>query len=262
MGVTEVRRVGQMAQPMEDEFGTMARWTVEAVRALSPAHAVPAACRGSGTPAALDWLLERLDVSPTTRLLDVGAGLGGPTAYARGRMALRSLCVDPMPAACEGARSLLGLPAVVGDAGRLPLADGAFDAAWSLGTLCTTEHKSRWLGELRRVVRDDAPVALLVLVGTPAAFATPWGNHFPSDEELVDLVVRAGFAITDRTWSAELPDADERWQSLEREVDEAVARCHGRDDRFVRVTEQEQVLGRLLDAGRIRGRLIVARARA
>ncbi|HET7799689.1 MAG TPA: class I SAM-dependent methyltransferase [Humibacillus xanthopallidus] len=254
--------MGEMAQPMEDEFGTMARWTVEAVGALSPAHAIPAACRGSGTPSVLDWLLERLDASPATRLLDVGAGLGGPAAYGRGRVGLRPLCVDPMRAACHGARSLLGLPAVVGDAGRLPLADGAFDAAWSLGTLCTTEHKARWLGELRRVLRDDAPVGLLVLVGTPAGFATPWGNDFPSDDALADVVARAGFAVTDREWSAALPDADEGWQALEREVDDAVARRHGHDARYGRVREQEQALGRLLDGGRVRGRLLVARARA
>jgi SAM-dependent methyltransferase len=252
----------QMAQPMEDEFGTMARWTVEAVGGLSADHAVPAGCRGSGTPAVLDWLLARLEASPAMRLLDVGAGLGGPAAYARHRAGVRPVCVDPMRSACGGARSLFGLLAVVGDAGRLPVADGAVDAAWSLGTLCTTDQKFRWLGELRRVLRDDAPLGLLVLVGTPAGFTTPWGNDFPSDGDLTDVLERAGFAITDREWSASLPDADERWQTLEREVDDAVARQHGHDARFRRVREQEEALGRLLDAGRIRGRLLVARARA
>jgi SAM-dependent methyltransferase len=251
----------ETSQPMEDEFGTMARWTVEAVSELSAAHAIPAGCRGSGTPAVLDWLLSRIEPSPATRLLDDGAGLGGPAAYARERSGLRPLCVDPMTAACEGARSLFGLPAVAGDAGRLPLADATFDAAWSLGTLCTTDEKARWLGELRRVLRDDAPLGLLVLVGTPEGFATPWGNHFPSDGELTDLVTRAGFTPTDREWAKALPDADERWQALEREVDEAVARRHGDDGRLSRVMEQEQALGELLDAGRIRGRLLVARVR-
>jgi SAM-dependent methyltransferase len=249
-----------MAEPMEDEFGTMARWTVEAVTELGPAHAVPAGCRGSGTPAVLDWLLERLDASPTTHLLDAGAGLGGPAAYGRERTGLPAVCVDPMRAASEGARWLFGLPAVVGDAAQLPLADATFDAAWSLGTLCTTEHKGRWLGELRRILRDDAPLGVLVLEGTPMGFTTSWGNAFPSDDELADLVERAGFAVTDRKWSASLPEADERWQSLERDVDDAIARRHGHDARYGHVKEQEEALGRLLDAGRIRGRLLVARA--
>jgi SAM-dependent methyltransferase len=255
-----VLAMGQMAEPMEDEFGTMARWTVEAVTELGPAHAVPAGCRGSGTPAVLDWLLERLDASSTTRLLDVGAGLGGPAAYGRGCTGLRAVCVDPMRAASEGARSLFGLPAVVGDAAQLPLADAAFDAAWSLGTLCTTEQKGRWLGELRRVLRDCSALGLLVLVGTPVGFATSWGNAFPTDDELTGLVERAGFAVTDREWSASLPEADERWQSLERAVDDAIARRHGHDARYGRVKEQEEALGHLLDEGRIRGRLLVARA--
>jgi SAM-dependent methyltransferase len=252
--------MGEMAEPMQDEFGTMARWTVEAVTALGPDHAIPAACRGSGTPAVLDWLLERLATSPATRLLDVGAGLGGPAAYGRERTGLHAVCVDPMGAACRAASSCFTLPALVGDAARLPFADGSFDAAWSLGTLCTTEHKEAWLRELRRVLRDGASLGLLVLVGTPVGFTTSSGNAFPSDDELGELLVRAEFAVTDREWSANLPDAEGRWQALESEVDDAIARQHGRDPRYVRVKEQERALGQLLEARRIQGRLIVARA--
>ncbi|EWT00260.1 SAM-dependent methyltransferase [Intrasporangium oryzae NRRL B-24470] len=248
-----------MAEPMEDEFGTMARWTGEAIAALGPDHAVPAACRGSGTPAVLDWLLGRLDPTPATRVLDLGAGLGGPAAYAQERLGVRAVCFDPMRAASGIASSVFRLPAVVGDAARLPFADASFDAAWSLGTLCTTEQKAQWLAELRRVLRDDALLGLLVVVGTPDGFTTPWGNAFPSDDELAELLAGAGFAITEREWSAQLPDADERWQALERGVDDAIAKEHGVDPRYSGVKEQESRMGELLEAGRIRGELLVAR---
>ena len=239
----------------------MARWTHEAARTLGGDHAVPAACRGSGTPAVLDWLLDRLGPSPTARMLDVGAGLGGPAAYAHEQLGVRPLCVDPERDACLAAADLFALPTAIADAGRLPFDAGCFDALWSLGTLCTTEAKGSWLAELRRVARPGAALGLLVLVSTGAAFGTGAGNAFPSDGELSDLVGRAGFAVTATAWSSELADAGPRWAGAEQRVEREVAARHGADPRYRRVKEQESRLATLLEEGRIRGRLIVGRAR-
>ena len=67
--------------PMEAEFDTVAEWTAEVAADLGPEYFVPAACRGSGKPAALDWLLTGLRPGPGDQILDVGAGIGGPAAY-------------------------------------------------------------------------------------------------------------------------------------------------------------------------------------
>jgi hypothetical protein len=42
---------------MAAEFDTVAEWTAEVAADLGSAYHIPAGCRGSGTPAALDWLL-------------------------------------------------------------------------------------------------------------------------------------------------------------------------------------------------------------
>jgi Methyltransferase domain len=252
--------VPAMPEPMENEFGIMAKWAHEAARVLGPRYAVPAACRGSGTPAALDWLLERLGPEPTSQMLDMGAGLGGPAAYARARVGVRPVCFDPMRDACEAAAALFGLPAVVGDAARLPFGERSFGAAWSLGTLCTTRNKSMWLAEMRRVLNEEARLGLLVVVSTAEAFATRWGNEFPSAEELAGLLSAAGFTVVDQAWSSDCPDADASWHEAERAVGEAIRRRHAQDPRYGRVMEQETRMTELVDTGRVRGRLVVARA--
>jgi hypothetical protein len=68
--------------PMEAEFDTVAEWTARVAADLGPEYYIAAACRGSGQPAILDWLLERLGPRPGQLMIDVGAGLGGPAAYA------------------------------------------------------------------------------------------------------------------------------------------------------------------------------------
>ena len=45
-----------MTDAMEAEFDLVAEWTRQAVRELGDDHALPAACQGSASPVALDWL--------------------------------------------------------------------------------------------------------------------------------------------------------------------------------------------------------------
>jgi haloacetate dehalogenase len=123
--------------PMEAEFDTVAEWTAEVAVGLGPEYLVSAACRGSGKPAALDWLLAGLRAGPGDLLADVGAGLGGPAAYAADRAGVRPVLVEPAPDACRAAARLFGAPVIQGDATALPFADGAVSLAWSLGVLCT-----------------------------------------------------------------------------------------------------------------------------
>lgn len=247
-------------EAMQDEFGALARWTHEAVLALGRDHALPAACRGSGKPAVLDWLLDGLAAEPGAHLLDVGAGLGGPPAYARDRARVRPVCVDPMVEACAAAASLFGLPSLVADGSRLPFADRRFGLAWSLGTLCTTTDKDLWLRALHRVLRPGGRLGLLVLVATGASFSVPWGNAFPSEGDLLDLLEGAGFAVLQRGWSDELPAADPQWQAAEDAVRREVEAVRGGDPRLARIKHQESRLGALLEGQRIRGHLLVARA--
>ncbi|TFV65143.1 UNVERIFIED_ORG: class I SAM-dependent methyltransferase [Bacillus sp. AZ43] len=246
---------------MEAEFDTVAAWTEEAVRALGPEHAIPAGCRGSGSEGALRWLADRLDLRPGARLLDDGAGVGGPAGWLAAERRLRPVCAEPMAAAVHASRRLFGLPAVVALSQRLPFTAGSFDAAWCLGVLCTTSDKAGALAELRRVLVPGARLGLLVFVADgPLTGPLPEGNEFPSEEETRDLLAAAGFELGE-TAEADLSDSPEEWTRRADAVDAEVERRHGGSTAFRQAQEQSGRVGRLLSSGELRPWLGVAVAR-
>jgi SAM-dependent methyltransferase len=245
---------------MEAEFDVVADWTRQAIRQLGDDHALPAACQGSASPAALDWLARACGVRAGTRLLDVGGGTGGPAAYAAREFDARPLLVDPMPHACRSARDLFGLAALVGTGEALPVATGALDAVWCLGVLCTTRQRPEVLSELRRVLRDGGSLGLLVFVAQAAHVPdAPAGNDFPEAAELDGQLDDAGLLIVDRTHLDTLPAAPGSWTALAERVQDAVEREHGRDPRYRQAHRQQERIARLLAEGAVAGELLHAR---
>jgi SAM-dependent methyltransferase len=250
------------SEAMEAEFGTLAAWTEQAVRALGPEHAIPAGCKGSGSEAALRWLADGLRLRAGSRVLDDGAGVGGPAGWLAAERGVRPVCAEPMPDAVRAASRLFGLPAVVAAAQTLPFADGSFDAAWCLGVLCTLSDKAAALGELRRVLTDGGRLGLLVFVADgPLSGPLPEGNEFPSTGELEGLLDGAGFALV-ATAEADLDDSPPEWQRRADAVDEEVARRHRGAPELAQAQEQARRVGRLLASGELRPWLGVAEAAA
>jgi SAM-dependent methyltransferase len=247
------------SEAMEAEFGTVAGWTEEAVRALGPEYAVPAGCRGSGSEEALRWLADRLRLDPGTRFLDAGAGVGGPAGWLAAEHGLRPVCAEPMGAAVRASRRLFGLPSVVALGQQLPVADASFDAAWCLGVLCTTSDKAGALAELRRVLADGGRLGLLVFIAdAPLPPPLPEGNEFPGEAEVRELLTTAGFRV-EETAEADLSASPPSWLERADAVEAEIARRHGSDPAFQQAQEQSGRVGRLLSRG-LRPWLAVATA--
>lgn len=247
---------------MVEEFDTYAMWTADAVAELGPEFALPAACRGSGSPAALDWLASRLDIGRGSRLLDSGAGVGGPAAYTASTRGVRPFLVEPMQGACSAAARLFSHPVVVGEGSALPFSDGLFDAAWSLGVLCTVQDKAHHLTELARMVGSTAgaggKVGLLVFVRTVDRLPEqPEGNEFPDRPELDAELRRAGLQVLDETLVRELPPAPHTWQQAVAEVDAVIERDHGAQEGFRVAQQQSKQVGRLISEGLVVAHLLV-----
>ncbi|WP_141585762.1 class I SAM-dependent methyltransferase [Actinomadura sp. WMMA1423] len=249
-----------IAPAMAAEFDDVAGWTADAVEHLGERYAIPAACRGSADPAGLAWLAEACELTAGTRLLDVGAGVGGPAAWAAERFGVRPLLLEPMPSACRAAARLFGLPVVTAEGGRIPLRGGSVDAAWCLGVLDTVQDKAAVLSEIHRVLRPGAPLGLLAVVARhPTVLPAPEGNLFPTGRELAELLTGTGFDLIeriDRPGGAPLS-----WTRRAERAAATVAAAHGTDRAHSLAVRQGQSLTRLLAAGEISMRLIHSRRR-
>ncbi|WP_134768033.1 class I SAM-dependent methyltransferase [Nocardioides sp. 1609] len=245
---------------MVEEFDTYATWTADAVDELGDAHALPAACRGSGSPAVLDWLADRMGLGRGARLVDSGAGVGGPAQYVAERLGVRPTLAEPMPGACRAAARLFGHRVVVADGAALPFPDASFETAWSLGVLCTVEDKVRHLAELARVVEPGGAVGLLVFVRTVDRLPEqPDGNSFPDAVELETEVRRAGLDVVARAWAGDLPTAPDSWDRAVAEVEDVIERDHRGEAGFDTARRQSAQIGGLIADGLVAGRLVVGR---
>ena len=247
-----------MDEAMEAEFDTVAGWTADVALDLGERYHVPAACRGSGSPAVLAWLIDALALSATDRMLDCGAGVGGPAAFVMDRIGVRPVLTDPEFEACRAADRLFALPAV--QAGSdLPLAPDSFDVIWSLGVLCTVPDQRHLLTELRRVVRTNGRLGLLVFLRTrPSLPEQPEGNNFPTAAALEELLATTGWAVSHRRSTTDLPAAESDWQGLADEVDAELERRHGADPVWQTAAQQSSIIGKLLSSGQLVGELVIA----
>ena len=248
-----------MSEEMKAEFDTVAAWTADVALDLGPEHHLPAGCRGSGSPGALRWLLQRLAVTRDDVMLDCGAGVGGPGAFAAAEVGVRPVLSEPEAGACRAALRLFDLP-VVQAASQLPFASASFDVVWSLGVLCTVPDQPELLRELRRVLRPGGRLGLLVFVAARPLAEQPVGNHFPSERQLRALLAEADLRVTDSASAADFAGTPPFWDERAAAVEAELERRHGDDAAWQVAQEQSAVIGRLLAAGDLVGTLVVARS--
>jgi SAM-dependent methyltransferase len=244
---------------MEAEFDTVASWTADVAEELGSDYYLAAGCRGSGSPGSLRWLVDQLGIAASDRMLDCGAGVGGPAAFVVDEVGTRPVLSEPEEGACRAAQRLFGLP-VVQAASALPFAGGSFDVVWSLGVLCTVADQPQLLRELRRVLGPDGRLGLLVFVARALPLSDqPEGNHFPTEEGLRDLLAAAGLRIETSASAADFSGTPSGWQERADAVEAELERRHHDDPRWQTAVRQSALIGKLLGRGELAGTLVVAR---
>lgn len=110
---------------------------------------------------------EHAALDGTSRVLDVGCGVGGPGRYLADRFGCAVIGVDLLPERIQAAATLTQMVSLTervtyrqADAVDLPLSDATFDQAWMLDASVHVADKKGLFRELARVLK---PQGLLVL---------------------------------------------------------------------------------------------------
>lgn len=180
---------------------------------------------GPITDRLIDPILDAVDVTAGTRLLDVACGPGHLVAKAAARGG-RPVGVDVAHAMIRRAQAANpGLKLRQGDAQRLPFPDASFDVGTASFAIMHLSQPERAVSELARVLTPGGRIAVTVwdqperarlfrwvldavaAAGAEASADIPTGPaffRFASDDELLTLLEANGFAdptVTTRTFT-------------------------------------------------------------
>ncbi|WP_172721045.1 class I SAM-dependent methyltransferase [Pseudooceanicola lipolyticus] len=136
---------------------------------------------------ATEALLTQLEITPQTRVLDIGAGLGGTARHIVHRYGahvtgvdLTHSFVDVAKALNERVRYSAAITMIQGSALDLPVAGGSFDLAVMLHVGMNIEDKPRLMAEVARVLRPGGTFALFDVMRDGAdnnlVFPLPWSE--------------------------------------------------------------------------------------
>ena len=181
---------------------------------------------------AAEWLgfADRLGVAPSSHVLEIGSGSGGPAVYLAEMRGCRVTGVDINPHGIRNAQRLASVRNVADrvsfqavDAGKpLPFDDGTFDAVVSNDAMCHIPNRLDVLAEWRRVLRTggrmlftDAMIITGLLSHEELATRSSIGRYFvlPKGEN-EGLIVKAGFSLVESAdLTADAAVIAERWRT-------------------------------------------------
>ena len=232
----------------DGEFDEVAADAADVLQGEDLDTRIAAACRGSGNPAALEWLAAGLDLDDSTRVVDLGSGLGGPAAWiVRRHSCPVAIALEPAAGAAHGSAALFDIPVVRGAADRAPFRSGQFDGALLLGVLSVVRHPIDALAEAARVA---ARVGVMDYCSTTGDVVEAGGSSFPTLDQLVEWVDRAGLVVTERT--DVLPDPPEGWEDAAAKIDHV-------SDAHPEAEAAEREVSDAIEAGALAPQLLLVR---
>lgn len=172
----------------------------------------------TGGVEATDALLNQLQITPDTRVLDIGSGLGGTARMIASRHSARVSGVDLTPSLVETATELSRMAGlggrtdfIVGSALDMPVGEAAFDLALLLHVGMNVNDKLDLFREVRRVLAPQGMFAVYDVMRGPNGgalwFPVPWSSEMSTSfvdppEVYQEAATAAGFGMVwqrDRT---------------------------------------------------------------
>ncbi|HZC99043.1 MAG TPA: class I SAM-dependent methyltransferase [Actinomycetes bacterium] len=239
--------------PLDLEFGWHAECVADAGLALGLGDSVPIGCRGSGHPLLLGYLAAQIRARPGLRVLDGGSGLGGPMAWLAREHGCHVVGVDLMEGAVRGARRLFPRSLVlVGSLTELPFTAGAFEAAWTVGSLSTVPDTQAAARELRRVLVPGGRLVVYDFVAVAAVPPeAPVANVFLRPRSLTARLGAAGLRVLASGAAPRVGPVPAAWREPVLAVEREVALRRGHDPRYRLAVAERAAFDRLRAAGQI-----------
>ena len=146
-------------------------------------------------------------LDPSTRVLDLGCGIGGPARYLAATFGCRVTGVDLSPAFIDAAAYLTARTGLseqvtfeVGDALHLPFENGTFDRVFLQHVAMNIADRAALYAEIRRILAPGGRFATydLVLRDGDVIYPAPWArdastSFLLSEAETRSTLERAGF---------------------------------------------------------------------
>ena len=152
----------------------------------------------------------RLALANTSRVLDIGSGLGGPARTIAETYGCHVTGIDLTAAFCEAAEAMSGwvglqdrVTFMQGDATALAFDDDEFDAAMTIHVAMNISAKDKVYAHAYRVLKPGGIFAVYDVVqgeGGDVLFPVPWArepsiSHLATPQEMRSLLNDAGFSI-------------------------------------------------------------------
>ncbi|MBZ0217947.1 MAG: methyltransferase domain-containing protein, partial [Fimbriimonadaceae bacterium] len=155
-------------------------------------------------------LIDKLDLTDATEILDIGSGIGGTARFVAGRTGATVTGIDLTMEFVETAENLSALVGMSNQtrfrkasALAMPFPDNSFDAAFMLHVGMNIPDKSRLMAETMRVLRPGAVFGIYDVMKTgddELVFPVPWSttaetSFVASRETYLMAAQEAGFEI-------------------------------------------------------------------
>ncbi len=244
-------------------FGSSARWRADVVADLPlDGHSRAAAlAAGPMFPASMRSVIAAMDLHEGQVVVDLGAGVGGASAWVAERTGATVVAVEPEDDARRAARALFpDLVVMAGRAEATGLPDGTADGVLALGLFSLLDDLWPTACEARRLLRAGGCIGVIDLFAARADVHREGPNTFRSIPAVLDTLGHAGFDVVDVGCGAVTP-ANE-WQALARAIDLLVRERYRDDPGFAAWDADQQHLSRMVDEGNVMAGCLVARLRA
>ncbi len=169
-------------------------------------------------------LAERAGLQASSRVLDAGSGLGGPSRYLAETFGCHVVGVDLAPAYVRIADLLAERASLshrvsyrVGSITELPFDDATFDVVWTQHVVMNVRDRAGLYKELRRTLKAGGRLAFYDPYapdgGEPPHYPTPWAETASVSTLLTEAETKAalegaGFAV--RSWE-DVSDIAKGW---------------------------------------------------